>query len=54
MLGKQAIVTWREENGRERREQLDIPYNRALQTERQNMILIYIIHSSGRVSVHLE
>jgi hypothetical protein len=54
MLGKQAVITWREADGRERREQLDLPYNRALKLERKNMILVYIIHSSGRVSVHLQ
>ena len=54
MLGKQAVITWREADGRERREQLDLPYNRALKLERKNLILVYIIHSSGRVSVHLQ
>lgn len=54
MLGRQAIITWREVDGRERKEILNLPYNRALQTERKKLILVYIIHSSGRVSVHLQ
>ncbi len=54
MLGRQAIVTWKESDGRERKEKLDLPYNRALQTERKKMILVYIIHSSGKVTVHLQ
>jgi hypothetical protein len=54
MLGKQAVITWREADGRERREKLDLPYNRELKSDRKNMVLVYIIHSSGRVSVHLQ
>ena len=54
MLGKQAIVTWKEADGRERREKLDLPYNRELKSDRKNMVLVYIVHSSGRVSVHLQ
>ena len=54
MLGQRAIVTWKEADGRERKEKLDLPYNRVLKSERENMILVYIIHSSGKVSVHLQ
>ncbi len=54
MLGKQAIITWREADGLERKVHLDLPYDWALKSERENMTLVYIIHSSGRVSVHLE
>jgi hypothetical protein len=54
MLGKQAIITWREADGRERKEHLDLPYDWELKSERENMTLIYIIHSSGRATVHLE
>jgi hypothetical protein len=54
MLGQQAIITWREADGRERREKLDLPYNRELKSDGKNMVLVYIIHSSGRVSVHLQ
>ena len=54
MLGQQAFIIWREADGRERRAKLDLPYNRELKSERKNMILVYIIHSSGKVSVHLQ
>ena len=54
MLGKRAIISWREANGRERREELDLPDNRVFAPERENMILVYTIHSSGRVTVHLQ
>lgn len=54
ILGQQAIITWREADGRERKEKLDLPYNRELKSDRKIMVLVYIIHSSGRVSVHLK
>lgn len=54
MLGKRAVVTWKDVDGRERRQELDLPDNRVFAPERKNMILVYIIHSSGRVSVHLQ
>jgi hypothetical protein len=54
MLGQQAIISWKEANGRERRHRLDLPYNRVLDTNANNMTLVYIIHSSGSVSVHLQ
>lgn len=54
MLGRYAIITWRDVDGRERREELDLPYNRVLKTEAKNMTLVYTIHSSGRVSVNLQ
>ncbi len=54
MRGRRGIITWREADGRLRREELDLPYNRVFKLGRKNMVLIYIIHSSGRVSVHLQ
>lgn len=54
MLGRQAIVTWKESGGRERREKLNLPHNRALNSGGKNGVLVYIIHSSGKVSVHLQ
>ena len=54
MLGKRAVVTWKEADGLERKEQVDLPYSRALNSERRNMVLVYIIHSSGKVTVHLQ
>ncbi len=54
MLGERAVVTWKDVEGRERRQELDLPDNRVFAPKRKNMNLIYIIHSSGRVSVHLQ
>ena len=53
MLGKQAIVTWKEADGSERKEKLNLPYNREQKSDSKNKVLVYIIHSSGIVSVHL-
>lgn len=54
MLGRQAVISWKEVDGQERRHELDLPYNRVLDPNANNMTLVYIIHSSGRVSVHLQ
>ncbi len=54
MLGRQAIITWKDTNRRERRDEIDLPYNRDLKSDRKNMVLVYIIHSSGKVTVHLK
>jgi hypothetical protein len=54
MRGRRGIITWREADGRLRREELDLPYYRVFKPGRKNMVLVYIIHSSGRVSVHLQ
>jgi hypothetical protein len=54
MLGRHATVTWKESDGRERKEELNLPDNRELKSDRGNKILVYIIHPSGKVSAHLQ
>ena len=54
MLGRQALISWREVNGLERSEKLNLPDNRVFSPDKKNMVLVYIIHASGRVTVHLQ
>ncbi len=54
MRGQRGIITWKEADGRLRKEELDLPYNRVFKPRSKNMILVYIIHPSGKVSVHLQ
>jgi len=54
MLARQAVVSWRDSMGRERRATLDLPYDRALAKEKRAVSLMYIIHPSGSVTADLQ
>ncbi len=54
MLARQAVVSWRDGMGRERRVTLDLPYDRVLAKEKRAISLIYVIHPSGSVTADLQ
>jgi hypothetical protein len=54
MLANKATVRWRDGEGVEREEHLDLPYDRSIAETGQGMNLVYVIHQSGTVSAHLE
>jgi hypothetical protein len=54
MLARQAVVSWRDGMGRERRVKLELPYDRSLAKEKRAVSLIYIIHTSGSVTADLQ
>ncbi len=54
MLARQAVVSWRDSDGREWSVELDIPYDRSVAKEGRHMSLVYTIITSGRVTAHLK
>ena len=54
LQARQAVVSWRDSDGREWSVELDIPYDRSVAKEGQKMSLIYTITPSGRVTAHLQ
>ena len=53
MLAKEAIVTWQDHNGQQRKIRVSLPYDREAAWGKQEMSLIYTIHPSGKVTVEL-
>ena len=54
MQARQAVVRWRDGDGREWSVTLDIPYDRSVAQAGQHMSLVYTITTSGRVTAHLQ
>ena len=54
MQARQAVVSWRDSDGRAWSVTLDIPYDRSVAKEGQHMSLIYTITPPGRVTAHLQ
>ena len=53
MLAKEAIVTWLDQNGQQRKVRVTLPYDREAAWEKKGMSLVYTIHPSGNVTVLL-
>lgn len=53
MLAQQATVSWRDGAGVKRAVTLELPYDFAAAKEGRLMNLVYVIHSSGTVTTHL-
>jgi hypothetical protein len=54
MLAKEAIVTWRDHDGRQRQVLVTLPGDRDALGEGKTNSLVYTIHPSGDVTVELE
>ena len=54
MLGKHAIVTWRDHEGYLRKFEGTLPDHPNAKTKGKNFILVYTIQSVGVVRIHLE
>jgi hypothetical protein len=54
MLAQQAVVSWRDSEGRKWSVELEIPYDRSVAQAGRHMSLIYTIITSGRVTAHLQ
>jgi hypothetical protein len=54
MRAKEAVVTWIDQNGRQRRVKIELPVDRGGLREGQANSLVYTIHPAGNVNVRLE
>ena len=54
MLGRHAIVTWKDQDGMRRKAGVALPSPKTAAKEGRAMTLVYIIEPAGNVSVQLE
>ncbi len=54
LLGKHAIVTWKDQEGMKRKAEITLPYHKTAANKGRAMTLVYVIHPAGNVLVQLE
>ena len=54
MLAETAVISWKDENGRQWQETLTLPYDPDTAKKAQPMNLVYVIYAPGSVTVLLQ